>query len=206
VTRVRQAKYKISRSVGTSIWGDQKDPINTKNYRPGQHGAGGNRGPLSDYGLHLRAKQTLKAHYGRVTEKQFRNLFKMAAKMKGNTAENLAGLLERRLDMVVYRMNLAPSIFAARQMVSHGHVRLNGKKVNIPSQRLSVGDKIELKDGSKQILFFSECVKAQTRSVPDYLSVDSDKMTGEFVRVPMISDIPYPFIPQFGKVVEYYSH
>jgi small subunit ribosomal protein S4 len=201
VTRVKQAKYKISRSLGTSIWGDQKDPIHSKNYKPGQHGTA-NKGPLSDYGMHLKAKQTVKSHYGRITEKQFKNLFKSAAKMKGNTAENFAGLLERRLDIIIYRMNFAPSIFAARQMVSHGHVRLNGKKANIPSIKVKIGDIIEMKEASKQILFFSECAKKAERAVPDYLSIDTEKMKGEFLRVPMISDIPYPFVPQFGKIVE----
>jgi small subunit ribosomal protein S4 len=205
VTKIIKAKYKVSRRLGTSIWGDGKDPFHTKNYRPGQHGPTG-RVKTSDYGLHLQAKQILKAHYGRVTEKQFSNTFKLAAKMKGNTAENFAGLLEQRLDMIVYRMNLAPSIFAARQLVSHNHIRLNGKKVNIPSQRLNVGDKIELKDRSKQIPTFIETAQKQERTVPEYLSVDPGKMSGEVMRIPMISDIPYPFEPNFGKIVEYYSH
>lgn len=205
MTKIIKAKYKVSRRLGTSIWGDGKDPFHTKNYRPGQHGPS-SRVKTSDYGLHLSAKQTVKNHYGRVTEKQFRNTFKLAAKMKGNTAENLAGLLEQRLDMIVYRMNFAPSIFAARQLVSHGHIRLNGKKVNIPSQRLKVNDKIELRDRSKQITTFMESLQKQTRAVPEYLSVDLGKMSGEFLRVPMISDIPYPFQPNFGKIVEFYSH
>ncbi|GAB4165461.1 MAG: 30S ribosomal protein S4 [Rickettsiaceae bacterium] len=205
MTKIIKAKYKASRRLGTSIWGDGKDPFHTKNYRPGQHGPAG-KVKASDYGLHLNAKQTVKAHYGRITEKQFRNTFKLAAKMKGNTAENLAGLLEQRLDMVVYRMNFAPTIFAARQLVSHGHIRLNGKKVNIPSQRLKVGDKIELKDSSKQITVFLEAAQKQERMVPEYLSVDASKMSGEFLRIPVISDIPYPFQPNFGKIIEYYSH
>ncbi|MFK7973875.1 MAG: 30S ribosomal protein S4 [Rickettsiaceae bacterium] len=205
MTKIIKAKYKASRRLGTSIWGDGKDPFHTKNYRPGQHGPTG-RVKTSDYGLHLSAKQTVKAHYGRVTEKQFRNTFKLAAKMKGNTAENFAGLLEQRLDTIVYRMNLAPTIFAARQLVSHGHVRLNGKKVNIPSQRLKVNDKIELKESSKQITVFAEAAQKQDRMVPEYLSMEPGKMAGEFLRIPMISDIPYPFQPNFGKIVEYYSH
>ncbi len=205
MTKIIKAKYKASRRLGTSIWGDGKDAFHTRNYRPGQHGPTG-RVKASDYGIHLQAKQCIKTHYGRVTEKQFRNTFKIAAKMKGNSAENFAGLLESRLDMVVYRLNLAPTIFAARQMVSHGHVRLNGKKVNIPSQRLKIGDKIELKESSKQVVVYQEAAQKQDRIVPEYLSMDPGKMSGEFLRVPMISDIPYPFEPQFGKIVEYYSH
>ena len=205
MTKIVKAKYKASRRLGTSIWGDGKDPFHTRNYRPGQHGPNG-RVKTSDYGAHLQAKQTLKQHYGRVTEKQFRNIFAMASKMKGNTAENFAGLLERRLDMVVYRMNLAPTIFAARQLVSHGNVKVNGRKVNIASQRLKDGDKIELKDSAKQVPVYMESAQKQERDVPEYLTMDPGTMSGVFVRVPMISDIPYPFEANFGKIIEYYSH
>lgn len=205
MTRIVKAKYKASRRLGTSIWGDGKDPFHTKNYRPGQHGPTG-RVKTSDYGAHLQAKQTVKAHYGRITEKQFRNIFALANKMKGNTAENFAGLLEKRLDMVIYRMNLAPTIFAARQLVSHGNVKLNGKKVNIPSQRLTEGDTVELKDSAKQITVYMESAQKQERTVPEYLSMDPGTMSGIFVRTPIISDIPYPFEANFGKIIEYYSH
>ena len=205
MTKIVKAKYKVSRRLGSSIWGNEKDPFHTKNYRPGQHGPGA-RGKVSDYGLHLNAKQIVKNHYGRVTETQFRNIFKLASKMKGNTAENFAGLLEQRLDMVVYRMNFAPTIFAARQLVSHCHVRLNGKKVNIASQRVQVGDVIEIKDNSKDITNIMESIQKLSRPVPEYLAIDPAKMSGQLVRIPMISDIPYPFQPNFGKIVEYYSH
>ena len=205
MTKIIKSKYKASRRLGKSIWGDSKDPFHTRNFRPGQHGPTG-RVKTSDYGLHLHAKQSVKAHYGRITEKQFKNTFMLANKMKGNTAENFASLLEQRLDMVVYRMNLAPTIFAARQLVSHGHVTLNGKKVNIPSQRITVGDKVEFKDRSKQIVVYLESAQKQERMVPEYLSMDPGKMSGEFLRKPMISDIPYPFEANFGKIVEYYSH
>jgi len=204
VTKIIKAKYKASRRLGKSIWGDAKDPVNTKNYRPGQHGPTG-RVKTSDYGIHLHAKQIVKSHYGRVTEKQFRNTFALATKMKGNTAENFAGLLEKRIDMVVYRLNLAPSIFAARQLVSHKHVKLNGKKVNIASLRVKEGDVIELKDSSKQIIICAESAKKIERSVPGYLSLDADAMSGVFVRTPSISDIPYPFQADFNKIVELYS-
>lgn len=204
VTKIIKAKYKASRRLGKSVWGDAKDPFNTKNYRPGQHGPSG-RPKTSDYGTHLQAKQLVKAHYGRITEKQFRNTFTLANKMKGNTAENFAGLLEKRIDMVVYRLNLAPSIFAARQLVSHKHVKLNGKKVNIPSLRVKEGDVIELKDSSKQIVICAESAQKLERSVPNYLSLDADSMSGTFVRTPSISDIPYPFEADFNKIVELYS-
>lgn len=205
MSRIVKAKFKASRRLGTSIWGDAKDPVLTRNYRPGQHGQN-TKGKKSDYGLHLEAKQIVKSHYGRITEKQFKKTFLRASKMKGNTAENFAGLLEKRLDMVVYRMNLAPSIFAARQLVSHKHVKLNGRKVNIASISLKDGDEIELTADAKQFPVCIESAQKQIRSVPEYLSFDSNKMTGSFVRVPMISDIPYPFQPDYNKIIEYYSH
>lgn len=205
MTKVLQSKYKASRRLGKSIWGDEKDPVHKKNYAPGLHGPNVRGKKISDYGVHLHAKQALKMHYGRVREKQFRNIFVLAKNMKGNTAENFAGLLECRLDMVVYRLNLAPTIFTARQMVSHGHVRLNGKKVNIPSIKLTPGDKIELKDSSKQVPVYLESAQKQLRTVPEYLTFDLSSMSGTFVRVPKISDVPYPFEPDFNKVVEFYS-
>lgn len=204
MTKIIKSKYKASRRLGTAIWGDNKDAFHVRNFRPGQHGAN-NKGKTSDYGTHLQAKQILKNHYGRVTEKQFSNLFKLAAKMKGNTAENFAGLLESRLDMIVYRMNLAPTIFAARQLVSHANILLNGKKVNIPSIKLKAGDKIELKEKAKKIALYQEAAQKQERTVPAYLTVDAGSMSGEYVRIAAISDIPYPFEPNFGKIVEYYS-
>lgn len=205
MTKIIKAKYKASRRLGKSVWGDAKDPLHTKNYRPGQHGPAGSRNKPSDYGVHLQAKQLVKAHYGRVSEKQFRNTFAIADRMKGNTAENFAGLLERRIDMVVYRLNLAPSIFMARQLVSHGHVTVNGKKVNIASLRVKEGDVISLKDTAKQMVICLESVKKMERTVPNYLTVNGDDMSGVFARVPMISDIPYPFEADFNKIVELYS-
>lgn len=204
MTKIIKAKYKVSRRLGQSIWGDAKDPINKKNYRPGQHGANAKVKP-SDYGDHLRAKQTIKAHYGRITEKQFKNTFAKATKMKGNTAENFAGLLERRLDIIAYRMNFAATIFAARQLVSHGHLRLNGKKANIPSMLLKEGDVLSLKDSSKEKVVYVESMQKQERNVPEYLAFNTNEMTGSFVRVPMISDIPYPFQADFNKIIEFYS-
>jgi small subunit ribosomal protein S4 len=204
VTKIISSKYKVSRRLGVSIWGDSKDAFNKKNYRPGQHGQN-TMIKTSDYGVHLKAKQKLRSHYGRVNEKQFRNLFALAQKMKGNTGENFVGLLERRLDAVVYRLNIAPTIFAARQLVSHGLIRVNGKKVNIPSIKLKEGDLVELKEHAKQIPIVLESIAKKERLVPDYLSFDANSLTGKFVRVPSISDVPYPFEPEVHLVVELYS-
>jgi small subunit ribosomal protein S4 len=205
VTKIINAKYKVSRRLGKSIWGDSKDPVHSRNYKPGQHGMSGNTGKPSDYGLHLHAKQMVKAHYGRVTEKQFRNAFKTASKMKGNTAENFANLLERRIDMVVYRMNLAPSIFTARQLVSHGHITVNSKRVTIASLLLKDGDVVSLHQSSKQLIISLESVQKSLRSIPEYMNFDKDQVSGTFVRAPLISEIPYPFQADFNKIVEFYS-
>ena len=204
MTKILKSKYKASRRLGNSIWGNDKDPVHTKNYRPGQHGPG-SRGKKSDFGLHLDEKQLVKSHYGRISEKQFKGLFRKASVMKGNAAENFANLLERRIDMVVYRMNLAPTIFSARQLVSHKHILLNGKKVNIASISVKDGDVVELSEAAKQIPTYMESAQKKERAVPEYISCDSAKFTGTFVRSPMISDIPYPFQPNFNKIVEFYS-
>ncbi len=204
VTKIVRSKYKASRRLGVSLWGDSKDAFNTRNYRPGQHGQN-TMIKTSDYGLHLKAKQRLKCHYGRVTEKQFRNIFALAQKMKGNTGENFIGLLESRLDTVVYRMNIAPTIFAARQLVSHGHIKLNGKKADIASIRLKEGDVIEVKESVKQIPLIQESVSKQGQTTPGYLSFDVPSLTGKYLRVPALSDVPYPFEAEVHLVIELYS-
>lgn len=203
MTRIINSKYKVSRRLGVSIWGESKDAFNTRNYRPGQHGQN-TMIKTSDYGLHLKAKQRLKCHYGRVNEKQFKNIFALAQKMKGNTGENFVALLESRLDAVVYRMNIGPTIFAARQLVSHGHIKVNGKKADIASMKLKEGDKIELKESSKEMPLILESISKQ-RGVPGYLSFDTSSLTGQFLRTPVISDVPYPFEPEVNLVIEFYS-
>jgi len=205
VTKILKSKFKASRRHKVSIWGSDKDAFHTRNYRPGQHGASG-QVKVSDYGIHLNAKQKLKKHYGMVTERQFKNLFKLAAKKKGNTGENFIGLLESRLDIIVYRMNLAPTIFAARQLVNHKHVKVNGKVVNIPSCRVSIGDEIELTDSAKKMFIVEAAVNKMERAIPDYLSFDPDTGRGKFFRVPQTSDVPYPFDPEINLIIEFYSH
>ncbi len=204
MTKIVKAKYKASRRLGVSIWGDGKDPFAKKNYKPGQHGTN-TMTKISDYGLHLRAKQRLKSHYGRINERQFRNIFTEAARMKGNTGENFIALLESRLDTVIYRMTVAASIFAARQLVSHGHVLVNGKKVNIPSYKVKIGDEVELKESSKQLPVIAESLARGERRVPDYFSFENDKISGKLLRAPTTSDVPYPFDPEVHLIVEFYS-
>lgn len=205
MTKVIKAKYKASRRLGTSIWGDAKDPVHSRNYKPGQNGAANTHGKVSDFGNHLRAKQRLKFHYGRVTEKQFSRTFAEAARMKGNTAENFVGLLERRLDAVIYRMNIASSIYAARQLVSHGHILVNGKRVNIPSAMVKVGDIVSVREKSKSVPVIAESATKLERNVPDYIEFDNTAFSGKMTRVPSISDVPYPFEPDVNLIVEYYS-
>lgn len=204
MTKIVRSKYKASRRLGVSLWGDGKDAFNTRNYRPGQHGRN-TMVKTSDYGLHLKAKQRIKCHYGRITEKQFRNIFGFAQKMKGNTGENFIGLLESRLDSIVYRMNIVPTIFSSRQLISHGHIKVNGKKADIASMRLKEGDVIEIKEASRQMGIIQESVSKQGQTTPDYVSFDVDSLSGKYLRVPTISDVRYPFTPEVHLVVELYS-
>ena len=197
------AKYKLDRRMGENIWGRPKSPINTRPNPPGQHGAR-RKGKLSDYGIQLRAKQKLKGYYGEVTEKQFKQTYQEAAKMKGDTGQNLIGLLEQRLDMVVYRAKFAPTIFAARQLVSHGHLRVNGVKCNIASRMVNVGDVVSLGNKAKEMALVIEAQSLPERDIPDYVSTDgNDKVT--FTRVPTLDEVPYPVKMEPNLVVEFYS-
>lgn len=198
------AKYKLDRRMGENVWGRPKSPVNRREYGPGQHGQR-RKGKISDFGLQLRAKQKLKGYYGSISEKQFRRIYDDANRGKGDTVENLIGLLEARLDAIVYRAKFVPTVFAARQFVNHGHVKVNGKRVNIPSYRCRPGDVIEVKDASKQMALVLEAVQSAERDVPDYVDVDHNKMVATFTRVPALADVPYPVIMEPNLVVEFYS-
>jgi len=197
------AKYKIDRRLGLNLWGRAKSPFNTRNYGPGQHGQ--RRGKPSDYGTQLFAKQKLKGYYGNITEKHFRRLYAEAVRLRGDTGENLIGLLESRLDAIVYRMKFVPTVFASRQFVNHGHVLVNGKRVNIPSYQVKAGDVIEVKPASKELGVLLEAVQSHERDVPDYIEVDHKKMKGTYARVPNLADVPYPVQMEPNLVVEFYS-
>ena len=201
--RIR-AKYKIDRRLGENIWGRPKSPVNKREYGPGEHGQR-RRSKPSDFGIQLRAKQKLKGHYGNITEKQFKGIYAEATRMKGDTSENLIGLLERRLDALVYRAKFVPTVFAARQFVNHGHVKVNGVRTNIPSYRLKVGDVVEIKEKSREVPMLLEAVDSPERDVPDYVSVDHQKMTASITRVPALADVPYPVHMEPNLVVEFYS-
>ena len=204
MTKRTSAKHKIDRRMGENIWGRPKSPVNRREYGPGQHGQR-RKGKISDFGTQLRAKQKLKGYYGDLTEKQFRRIYAEAERVKGDTGENLIGLLERRLDAVVYRAKFVATVFAARQFVNHKHVRVNGKIVNIPSYRVKEGDVIEVRDRSKQMAAILEATQLAERDVPDYLGVDHSKLTGTFVRTPHLGDVPYPVIMEPNLVVEFYA-
>ncbi|MGV8936786.1 MAG: 30S ribosomal protein S4 [Allorhizobium sp.] len=198
------SKYKIDRRMGENIWGRPKSPVNRREYGPGQHGQR-RKGKLSDFGVQLRAKQKLKGYYGDLREKQFRSIYDEANRRKGDTSENLIGLLESRLDSIVYRAKFVPTVFAARQFVNHGHVTVNGIRVNIGSYRCKPGDVIEVKQKSKQMVVLLEAVALAERDVPDYVEADHHKMVATFIRVPTLTDVPYAVVMEPQLVVEFYS-
>ena len=197
-------KYKIDRRMGENIWGRPKSPVNKREYGPGEHGQR-RRGKLSDFGVQLRAKQKLKGYYGDITEKQFKRAYTEASRMKGDTSENLIGILERRLDAVVYRAKFVPTVFASRQFINHGHIKVNGRRVNIPSYKVKPGDVIEVKDSSKELALVLEAVQSAERDVPEYIDADHNKMVAKYIRVPQFLDVPYPVQMEPNLVVEFYS-
>lgn len=204
MTKRIRAKHKIDRRLGENIWGRPKSPLNRRESRPGQHGER-RSGKLSDFGQQLKAKQKLKGYYASISERQFRAAYDEASRLKGSTSEHLIGLLERRLDALVYRAKFVPTVFAARQFVSHGHVTVNGKRVTIPSYRLKIGDVIEVREKAKQMALVLEAIKSAERDVPDYVNADHGKLTASLTRVPALSDVPYPVQMEPNLVVEFYS-
>jgi small subunit ribosomal protein S4 len=204
MTKRSEAKYKIDRRMGQNIWGRPKSPVNRREYGPGQHGQR-RKSKLSDYGVQLKAKQKLKGYYGDISEKQFRAVYQEAIRLKGDSGANLIGLMERRLDAVIYRAKFVPTIFAARQFVNHGHIKVNGRRVNIPSFKVKVGDVVEVKDASRQLPMVMEAVALGERDVPDYIEVDHSKFTAKMTRVPGLGEVPYPVMMEPHLVVEFYS-
>ena len=204
MTKRVEAKHKLDRRMGQNIWGRPKSPVNRREYGPGQHGQR-RKGKLSDFGVQLRAKQKLKGYYANISEKQFRGIYAEAIRMKGDSGQHLIGLLERRLDTVVFRAKFVSTMFAARQFINHGHIKVNGRRVNIGSYQLKVGDTIEVKEASKQLAHVLEASQLAERDVPDYIEADHGKMTAKFLRTPKLSDVPYPVQMQPHLIVEFYS-
>ncbi|MGL5363477.1 MAG: 30S ribosomal protein S4 [Bosea sp. (in: a-proteobacteria)] len=204
MTKRHQAKYKIDRRLGQNIWGRPKSPVNRREYGPGQHGQR-RKGKISDFGTQLRAKQKLKGYYGSISEKQFRGYYAEAVRLKGDSGENLVGLLERRLDAVIYRAKFVATVFAARQFVNHGHITVNGRRVNVPSYLVKAGDVVAIKESSRQLVIVLEAVALAERDVPDYVEADHGKMTAKFTRIPTLTDIPYAVQMEPNLVIEFYS-
>ena len=204
MTKRINSKHKIDRRLKINLWGRPKSPFNTRAYGPGQHGQS-RQGKPSDYGIQLQAKQKLKGYYGNINERQFRNIYKKAAMQKGDTGENLIGLLERRLDAVVYRARFSTTIFSARQLINHGHVKVNGKKVNIASYMVSEEDTIEIRDKSKQLAFIDIALANKERETPEYILMDEKNKKVTFVRTPKFDEVPYPVVMEPNLVIEYYS-
>ena len=204
MTKRAESKYKIDRRMGQNIWGRPKSPVNRREYGPGQHGQR-RKGKMSDFGTQLKAKQKLKGYYGNISEKQFRKYYAEAIRMKGDSGDNLIGLLERRLDAVVYRAKFVPTVFAARQFVNHGHIKVNGRRVNIASYQVKVGYVVEIKESSRQLVIVLEAQGLAERDVPDYYEVDHSKGVAKMTRVPGPTDVPYPVQMEPNLVIEFYS-
>ena len=204
MTKRHESKHKVDRRLRVNLWGRPKSPFNNRNYPPGQHGKA-RRGKPSDYGTQLEAKQKMKFYYGNMNERQFRNVYRKALKKKGNTTENLVGFLERRLETIIYRAKFATTVFSARQLINHGHVRVNKKKVNISSYLVTEKDSIEIKDKSKELNVISVALVNKERDIPDYIQMDEKNKTAKLIRIPKFSEVPYPTIMEPNLVIEYYS-
>ena len=204
MTKRLASKHKVDRRLKANLWGRPKSPFNIRNYAPGQHGKK-RPGKDSDYGVQLHAKQRMKFYYGNINERQFRNIYRKAAQKRGDSTENLIGFLERRLDIVVYRAKFANTVFSARQLINHGHVCVNEKKVNIPSYLVKVDDSIEIKSKSKELTMIAGSLSSKERDVPDYIYSDEKNKKAKFIRVPKFSDVPFPSIMEPKLVIEYYS-
>ncbi len=198
-----KSKYKINRRFGENLWGRPKSPVNIRDYRPGEHGQ--RRRKASDYGLQLAAKQKLKGYYGNISERQFRRYYFEATRRRGDTSENLIGLLERRLDAVVYRMKFVPTVFASRQFINHGHIKVNGKRVNIPSYLVKESDVIEIREKSRDMNLVLDAIESAERDLPTYVEVNVKKRQGKFLQTPKLADVPYPVIMEPNLVIEFYS-
>jgi len=204
MTKRLASKHKVDRRLKVNLWGRPKSPFNSRNYPPGQHGKS-RRGKPSDYGTQLEAKQKMKFYYGNMNERQFRNVYRKAIQKRGNTSENLVSFLESRLDTVIYRAKFAITVFSARQLINHGHIKVNGKKVSIPSYMVKAEDSIEVKEKSKEIANIIGALTSKEREVPEYIQLDEKNKKAKLIRIPKFSDIPYPTIMEPNLVIEYYS-
>ena len=204
MTKRLNSKHKVDRRLKVNLWGRPKSPFNTRAYGPGQHGQTKTSKP-SDYGIQLQAKQKLKAYYGNINERQFRNIYRKALSKRGDTTENLIALLESRLDTVIYRAKFAPTVFAARQMINHGHIKVNNRRVNISSYVVRSTDTIEVREKSKKLTVIDGSLQSKEREVPEYIQLDDKNKTAKLVRIPKFAEVPFPVIMEPSLVIEYYS-
>tara|TARA_B100000427_G_scaffold319364_1_gene317512 strand:+ start:368 stop:985 length:618 start_codon:yes stop_codon:yes gene_type:complete len=204
MTKRLRSKHKVDRRLKVNLWGRPKSPFNTRAYPPGQHGQS-RKGKPTDYGIQLNAKQKLKSYYGNINERQFRNIYRKAFAKRGDTTENLIALLESRLDTVIYRAKFAPTVFSARQLISHGHIRVNKKKVNISSYPVRESDVIEVRERSKKLNIIEGSISSKEREIPEYIQLDNKKKSVKLVRIPKFAEVPYPVIMEPSLVIEYYS-
>ena len=204
MTKRHKSKHKVDRRLRANIWGRPKSPFNSRAYPPGQHGQN-KKGKPTDYGVQLQAKQKLKAYYGNINERQFRNIYRKALSKKGDTTENLIALLESRLDTVIYRAKFASTVFSARQMINHGHIKVNKKRVNISSYVVKSSDTIEIREKSKKLVIIDGSLQSKERDVPDYIQSDNKNKTAKLIRTPKFSEVPYPIVMEPILVIEYYS-
>ena len=204
MTKRVKSKHKVDRRLKVNLWGRPKSPFNTRAYPPGQHGQA-RKGKATDYGVQLQAKQKLKSYYGNINERQFRNIYRKAISKRGDTTENLIAILERRLDTVIYRGKFAPTVFAARQLINHGHIKVNKKRVNVSSYLVNESDIIEIQDKSKKLNVIEGSISSKERDVPEYIQLDDKNKSVKLVRVPKFSEVPYPVIMEPNLVIEYYS-
>ncbi len=205
MTKRTASKHKVDRRLKANLWGRPKSPFNSRNYPPGQHGQSKRKGKPSDYGIQLEAKQKMKSYYGNMNERQFRNVYLKSLQKRGSTTENLVGFLERRLDTITYRAKFAMTVFSARQLINHGHVKVNGKKVNISSYLVKAEDTIEIRDKSKKLVMIEGSMQSKERDVPEYIQMDEKNKTAKLIRIPKFEEIPYPTIMEPNLVIEYYS-
>ena len=204
MTKRHKTKHKVDRRLKANLWGRPKSPFNARAYPPGQHGQN-KKGKPTDFGIQLQAKQKLKAYYGNINERQFRNIYRKALSKKGDTTENLIALLERRLDTVIYRAKFSPTVFAARQLINHGHIRVNKKKVNISSYLVKDTDVVEVREKSKKLNVIDGSIQSKERDIPEYIQMDTKTKSVKLIRVPKFSEVPYPVIMEPNLVIEYYS-
>lgn len=197
-------KNRVARRFGVNIFGRARNPLLHKQNPPGVHGA--RRRKKSDFGVALEEKQKLKAIYGMLTEKQLVSYYKRAVALPGNTAQHLVQMLECRLDTVVYRLKLAPTIFAAHQLISHGHILVDGKKVDRRSFQVQPGMVISVKEKTRNNAIVADSVQSGMRAVPEYMNLSASSFSGQLLAMPMMEQMPWPLELNLPGICDFLAH